>query len=516
MGRYRNPILPGCRPDPSICRVGDAYYLVTSTFAYLPGIPIHRSRNLVDWELVGHVVHRPGQLDLQGLASSRGLYAPTIRAHDGGFAVVCTVVGPDEGAAPVRTGHVVFTAPDAEGPWSDPIWIDGVGGIDPSLAFDGDRVWLCGTRLAENGRWSGQTDVWLVELDARTFQPVGPESVIWQGAMTGALWAEGPHLQRRPGGVWMLVAAEGGTARDHAVCIAYADEITGPYRGDPGNPRLTHRDLGDRAPIADVGHADLVEGVDGRWWATVLAVHTIDGRNDLVGRRTHLVPVGWEDRRPLFAPGSGRVHEVVDAAGVPDQRDEAAAVRDDFDEASLSLDWTAPGRLPESFVDLGARPGWARVRASVVEPGEVGALAFLGRRMPWAHTRVSARIALGGAARGGLLLRCAEDAYLEVSTGAAITVARALRGPAEVVARVPGAVEVPGDVDAPGEVAADLEIDVRGLEATVRVDGVELACVDVAALAPDGSSMFVGAWAGVFAVGEGHLDVDRIDLERLD
>jgi xylan 1,4-beta-xylosidase len=216
MGQYRNPILPGCHPDPSICRAGDSYFLVTSTFEYLPGLPVHRSTNLVDWELIGHVVH--DELDFRDIPSSRGLFAPTIRHHDGRFYVVCTLM---EGVG--RSGHFIMTATDPAGPWSEPTWLDDVPGIDPSLTFDGDRVWLCGTRLAEPARWEGQTEVWLRELDPVTLQPIDEGRIIWGGALNGARWAEGPHLLPRQGGGWMLLAAEGGTARDHAVCVAYAD-----------------------------------------------------------------------------------------------------------------------------------------------------------------------------------------------------------------------------------------------------------------------------------------------------
>lgn len=508
VGRYRNPILPGCHPDPSVCRVGEWYYLVTSSFEYLPGLPVHRSSNLVDWELIGHVIDRPDQLDLAGLPSSRGLYAPTIRFHDGRFHVVCTVVGPEGGGWHGRAGHFLVSATDPAGPWTDPIWLDSLGGIDPSLTFDGDRVWLCATRRADPGLWPDQTDVWLVELDPQTFAAVGQPTPVWHGALTGAIWAEGPHILARPGGGWMLLAAEGGTARDHAVCVAYADQITGPYRGDPANPRLTHRDLGDRAPIADVGHADLVQAADGRWWATVLAIGTVAGRNGLLGRQTYLVPVEWEDRRPLFAPGSGRVQADVRALGVPDQRAVETAWRDDFTSVVLGAEWAAPGRLPSEFVTLSERRGWARVTASPVEPSEVGQLSFLCRRLPWPGVRVTTIVEHpGGPVRAGLMLRTAEHAYLELTSSPQIGIRAAL-----VVDGI--AHEVASVADVPSMV--ELELEIVGLTVTMWVDGRELAVVDVRGLAPDGSRTFMGPWVGVVAVGQGYVDVDHVALSRLE
>ena len=155
-----NPILPGCHPDPSICRVGEWYYLVCSTFEYLPGLPVLRSRDLIRWETLGHVIDRPGMLDFEGIGSSGGLYAPTIRHGLGLFWVVCTLVDRDD---PSRGGNFLVTASDPRGPWSEPVMLD-VEGIDPSIAFDDDgRVWLHGTRPAATPQWHDQTKVWVRE-----------------------------------------------------------------------------------------------------------------------------------------------------------------------------------------------------------------------------------------------------------------------------------------------------------------------------------------------------------------
>jgi hypothetical protein len=253
-----NPVLPGFHPDPSICRVGDEFFVVTSTFEYFPGLPVHRSRDLVEWQLVGHAVHREDQLDLSTVAASGGLFAPTIRHHDGRFFVACTLVG-GEG----RQGSFVVTATDPAGPWSDPAWIEDAPGIDPSILFDDDgRAWWCGTRLADPGDWPEQTEVWVRELDLATMSLVGEEHVVWHGAVEGAVWAEGPHLYRRVGEV-LLLASEGGTERHHAVSAARGPSPTGPFTGSRANPLLTHRHLGGDSPVANVGHADLVDDFDG-------------------------------------------------------------------------------------------------------------------------------------------------------------------------------------------------------------------------------------------------------------
>lgn len=511
MGRYRNPVLPGCHPDPSICRFGDRYLLVTSTFEYLPGLPVHASTDLVDWEPVGHAIHRPEQLDLAGLDSSSGLYAPTIRVVGDRLVVVCTVVGPDDGSWPGRTGHFLVTATDPAGPWSDPVWIDGVGGFDPSITVDGDRVWLCGTRVASVAQWRGQTEVWLAELDLATGALRSEPAPIWSGAAARAVWAEGPHILARPGGGWMLMAAEGGTDLDHAVCVAYADEITGPYLGDPGNPRLTHRDLGAQAAITAVGHADLVTAPDGRTWAVLLATHPVEGRRGLLGRRTSLVPVAWEDGRPLFAPGTGRVHAVTDAAGVPDQAAPVTRIRDDFDAPALDPAWTGVGRMPQAFADPTARAGHVRLRGGD-DPTVVGGLpSFLGRRLPSERATVEATVQLvpgGVALRAGLLLRVSEREQLEIAVHRDGT-ARVVRTIAGVGAEL-GYVAV----DAAGPVA--LRLEVRDLVARVVVAGADLAAIDVGGLAPTPPRGFVGAWVGPFAVGDGACDVGVVELTVAD
>lgn len=525
MGRYRNPVLPGCHPDPSVCRVGDEYFLVTSTFEYFPGLPIHRSSNLVDWELIGHAVHRDEQLDLSGVPASGGLFAPTIRHHNGLFHVVCTLV---HGTG--RQGHFLVTARDPAGPWSQPLWLDDVDGIDPSLTFDGDRVWLCGTRLAVDGDWAEQTEVWLSERDPVSFEAIGQTHVLWRGALVGARWAEGPHLFRH-GGRWLLLAAEGGTERDHAVTVAFADEITGPYTGDPGNPRLTHRALGASAPIINVGHADLVDAVDSAGgaaantgWATLLATHTVDGVAGLLGRQTHLVPVGWESERLLFAPGVARVLQSVDAPGVPDQAQRPTHFLDHFDASTLELGWNTLRSSGAERMSLTARPGHLRLLAGTGGASETGPLAFLGRRLPSMHVTVSTRLELGAnsaapaSARteAGLLLRLSESDHLSFVMHADA----AGHATAEVRLVVAGTESSLGAASLPHRFPPTAELvltlDGFGAELSVRADGepVLVATADLTPLSPDFTGGFVGAWIGMFAVGDGtgHVDVDSFEL----
>lgn len=400
-----NPILPGCHPDPSICRVGDDYYLVTSTFEYLPGLPVHHSRDLVHWRVVGHATP---SVDVREVRSSGGLYAPTIRFHDGVFYVVCTVV--QEPGTTGRSGNYVVTATDPAGPWSEPVWLtDAAGGFDPSLLFDDDgRAWYCGTRPALAPQFEGHTEVWLRELDLATLSLVGPERVLWEGAVRGAVWAEGPHLYKI-GDWYYLLVAEGGTAEHHAVVVARSESVTGPYVGDRANPVLTHRHLGRAYPVYAVGHADLVETQDGSWYAVLLAVR----HGAALGRETHLVPVTWEDGWPVFAPGVGLVTPELPAPAIPQHAwDDARALVDTFDAPDLDLRWDAVRALPSEVSRLEAGALVLPLRAATLH--ERATPAFVGRRLE--HVTADVDLVVDVAPQpgelAGLALRLSDDDHL--------------------------------------------------------------------------------------------------------
>ncbi|WP_165956154.1 glycoside hydrolase family 43 protein [Streptomyces hainanensis] len=362
------PVVAGCHPDPSICRVGADYYLVTSSFTYFPGLPVHRSRDLVRWERVGHVLADPAHVDLAGLDVSDGVWAPTIRHHDGLFHVVYTV-------AEHRRGRATFvsTATDPAGPWSPPVDL-GADGIDPSLFFDADgRAWFTAARDALSADATGPAEIYLREFDHRALRLVGPSSVLWHGAVAGA-WAEAPHLYRR-GDVYHLLAAEGGTERNHAVTAATAHSPTGPYTTDPRSPLLTHRHLGAGAAVQNVGHADLVDTPEGDTWAVVLGVRPLDGGHTL-GREVFLVPVSWAPEGPVFAPGTGTLADPDGLAGHRPPDDDAPA------------DWVGlrgPAAHRWDGADLALAP-------APDELASLGRPAFLGRRQDRHHCAFAATV----------------------------------------------------------------------------------------------------------------------------
>jgi alpha-N-arabinofuranosidase len=336
--KYRNPILSGFYPDPSICRVGNDFYLVNSTFAYFPGIPIFHSKDLLNWKQVGNAIDRPGQLCYDGHQISQGLFAPTIRENNGIFYILCTLIN--------TGGNFIITAKNPAGPWSDPIWLTGADGIDPSIFFDDNgKVWYCGTHPAPEGEmYSGNYEIYIREIDMNKLKlgknPLLGENIgLWRGALHGAIWPEGPHIYKI-GGWYYLLHAEGGTGLDHAVCIARAKEIKGPWEGKRSNPVITHRHLGKRAKIINVGHADLVDDVDGNWRMVLLASRQYEGVCPL-GRETFIVPVIWEDEWFFIATESGLIENGLPLSDLDEKNELCDPLNscDYFDKDVLPFHW---------------------------------------------------------------------------------------------------------------------------------------------------------------------------------
>lgn len=297
MNKIKNPILSGFYPDPSICVVGDDFYLVNSTFAYFPGIPIFHSRDLVNWEQIGNILNRESQLNLTAIPHSQGVYAPTLRYNDGIYYLITTNIP--------HGGNFIVTAEKPEGPWSDPHRLEGAEGIDPSLFFDDDgKVYYVGTRSNSEGcKYDGDCEIWLQELDLNKMCLIGESHRIWQGAMKNVIWPEGPHLYKKDNNYYLMIA-EGGTGDDHCITVARSTSIYGEYKGNPKNPVITHRHLGKEYPIKNVGHGDLMKTKDDKWFMVMLASRPCEGYSNL-GRETFLAKVIWEDGWPVVNPGSG-------------------------------------------------------------------------------------------------------------------------------------------------------------------------------------------------------------------
>ena len=284
LAQYKNPVIAGFHPDPSICRVGDDYYIVNSSFQYFPGVPIYHSKDLVNWELIGNVLDRPSQLPLKGATSWQGIYAPTLRYDNGVYYMITTNVG--------GGGNFMVTATDPRGPWSEPIWLEQQG-IDPSLYFENGKCYMVS---------NPDNTITLCQIDPVTGRQLTKSKALWRG--TGGRYPEGPHLYKKDGYYYLLIS-EGGTELAHRLTIARSRHIEGPYEANPQNPLLTHCSLaGQSNQIQGTGHGDLVQTADGHWWMVFLAYRNYEGSYHHLGRETYLAPMEWlQDQWPVVNGG---------------------------------------------------------------------------------------------------------------------------------------------------------------------------------------------------------------------
>ena len=398
-GEYQNPIIAGFYPDPSICRVGEHYYLVNSSFSYFPGIPIFESTDLVNWKQIGNVLDRPSQLNTSGLRISQGIYAPTIRYHEGIFYLICTQIG--------GKGNFIVTATDPAGPWSDPIWLPELNGIDPSLFFDDDgKVYIVhnGNPPDNEPLYSGHRAIWLWEYSLEKQAVVGEGRIIINGGVDLSkepIWIEGPHLLKRDGWYY-LNCAEGGTSWDHSQVIFRTRSLDEPFVPYPDSI-LTQRDLdpGRPDPVGCVGHADFVETPDGEWWAVFLGTRPFNKVYYLTGRETFMLPIHWTD--------DGWPEILSEGVPVPYQVEGPAVYRegtgkliekpmtgnftseDRFVGEKLGYEWLMLRTPSSTWYDLGTGEGIDLIPQPQRLENREGA-AYLGRRQQHMHFEASTRM----------------------------------------------------------------------------------------------------------------------------
>ena len=327
---FKNPILSGYHPDPSVCRVGDDYYLVNSTFVWFPGLPVYHSKDLVNWKLIGHAIDRPDVVDFDGLPDKLGLFAPTIRYHEGIFYIINTCVG--------CKMNFYITAINPAGPWSDPIWLPDAPGIDPSLFWDEDgKCYYTGMMGVEKENWPNQTVAFNQELDLEQKRLVGERKFLSHGHANNASYTEGPHVYKI-NGKYLLMVSEGGTGMYHSISVHHSDSINGPYVSDYINPVISHRHFGEDYPLHAIGHGDLVQTQNGEWWCVLLGKRRLDKETTL-GRETFLAKVEFEGQTPVFNPGHGKVLMEQQRPDLPWTPVEQEPVRDDFEGDKLDLKW---------------------------------------------------------------------------------------------------------------------------------------------------------------------------------
>jgi len=357
----RNPILPGFNPDPSILRVGEDYYIATSTFEWFPGVQIHHSRDLAEWRLLTRPLRRASQLDMRGDPDSCGIWAPCL-SHDGErFHLVYTdvkrygrtTVAGASGASLRDFHNYLVTADRIDGDWSDPIPLNS-SGFDPSLFHDEDgRKWLVNMLWDHRPGRNRFAGIVAQEYDPRARALVGERRLIFEGTRLGL--TEAPHLYRR-GDYYYLLTAEGGTGWNHAVTMARSRDLLGPYELHPDTHILSSRDRPD-APLQRAGHADLVDTPEGETWMVYLCGRPLPNRGRCVlGRETAIQRMRWGEDGWLYT---------LDSAGIPTVEAEAGpwrSERHEFDGPELPIDfqWLRTPE-PETIFSLAARPGWLRL-----------------------------------------------------------------------------------------------------------------------------------------------------------
>lgn len=379
-----NPILPGFYPDPSICRADDDYYIVTSSFVYAPGVPIFHSKDLAHWEQIGNILEREEQLRVEGDEISRGIFAPTIRYHEGTFYMITTNVS--------YGGNFITTAKNPEGPWSDPYYLgEEAVGIDPSLFFDEDgKCYYCGTRPNPEGvRYNGDWEIWVQELDLSTMKLTGDSMAIWKGAVKDVIWPEGPHLYKI-GEYYYLMHAEGGTGPEHSISIARSKSLFQWFEGCPRNPIFTHRNLGMDYPVIYAGHGDLVEDGYGNWYVVMLASRPCK-KHCSMGRETFIAKVIWENGWPVIAPGIGHLEEKIEIpmeeVRFPEEIGKTDALhfwKKDLDQRLVGI-----GKRNEEIYSLTANEGMLRLYNRKEKITETSYCSYLGLRQKSYSFRVS-------------------------------------------------------------------------------------------------------------------------------
>ena len=358
---FTNPVLPGFHADPSVCRVGDDFYLVNSTFQYFPSVPVYHSKDLIHWQQIGACLTRLSQVNLEGADGNSGIYAPTIRYHDGKFYMITTQF-------PSRKHFYVYTN-DPAGEWSDPITIDfTIGSCDPTLFFDEGKCYFL---------WKDEY-IKICEIDIETGNQLSEIRQLWSGL--GGRYPEGPHIYKKDGYYYLMIA-EGGTEHGHHVTIARSRLLYGPYTPCPANPILSHfsKEM-QNSPIQGLGHADLIQAPDESWWMICLGYRTHGYLQHVMGRETFLAPVRWDKDAWPVVNGNGTIQIEMNCPTLPQIEMPQEPEKDDFSRTRLELYWSWLCNPDFNSYSLSARKGYLRLKATPISINQIGSPTFIGRR----------------------------------------------------------------------------------------------------------------------------------------
>ena len=392
---YLNPILSGFYPDPSICEANGKFYLVTSTFSYFPGIPVFESTDLVNWKQIGHAITRKEQGDFTGARVSQGMFAPTIRFNNGTFYVICTNVS--------GVGNFIVTTKDPAGPWSDPIGIPGVDGIDPDIFFDDNgKVYITHNGPPPNNitMHDGHRAIYMFEFDLENKKIVSESKLLVNGGIDMAkkpVWIEAPHIIKKDN-FYYLICAEGGTGYNHSEVVFRSENVFGPYVSYKNNPILTQRHLDPKRPneITTTGHADFIELPNGDWWTVFLGCRPYE--NDLynTGRETFLMPVKWIDGWPTIPGGNDALPVVNKRPNLPLSKEVIEPTtgnfisNDNFNDDTLALKWNFIRTPLEKWYELDGEYLYLKPRKESIHT-ETN-FSFIGRRQQHLQFEASTKV----------------------------------------------------------------------------------------------------------------------------
>lgn len=381
---FYNPILPGWNSDPSICSNGKDYFLVTSTFVYFPGVPIFHSQDLVNWKQIGFILDRPSQLKLDGQQTSQGIFAPAISYNPKNetYYMITTNIG---------GGNFYVKTKDPFGPWSDPIWLPEVHGIDPSFFFDDGRAYILNNdEPGGKVKYDGHRAIRIREFDLNINKVIGPEKILLDGGIRPEekpIWIEGPHMYKI-NGQYYLMAAEGGTGPMHSEVILKGNTPMGKFIPWANNPILTQRHLvPDRVdPITCAGHADLIQdNQTGEWWSVFLACRPLGNRFENLGRETFLMPVKWSvDGFPYMTQGDDLIPMIIQKKGSHRKANATFGnfeIKDEFDSSSLKSDWFTLRSPAKDLYSLSDKKGYLTLKCADVSTSDKQTPAFVARRI---------------------------------------------------------------------------------------------------------------------------------------
>ncbi len=510
--RFANPILPGYHPDPSICRKGEDYYLVNSSFEWFPAMPIYHSRDLVNWELLCYAGTDENNFELNHDAKdSGGIFAVTIHYHDDTFYLITTNTG--------GKGNFYMSAKDPAGPWSDPVYIP-TPGIDPALFWDDDgRSYYIGQgNITGNSAYPQQKGAWLQEIDLKSGKMIGEAKQLTHGHSTHAHAAEGPHLYKI-GGKYIIMLAEGGTYRGHAMTTFESENLWGPYKASTFNPIITHRHLGHQNPVSSIGHADIVQTQNGDWWMVTLGRRHL--KSVYLSRETFLTPMTIHTKGTPYGEviftvneGEGKMPEVATRPALPWTPFAKAPIRDNFDGDKLDGEWNFLRKDGKDWYTL--KDGLLLVDLRGEVATELVTPSLIAKRISHhifrASTRMSFSTKKSNEQAGLVLYRCSEGHITALKDKESIVITAVTKGhKVEEICRVPcKAKEIILAMESDGE-----SVSFEWAEPNEPFQKID-AEVPLFIISDDHNGGYNGPMVGVYATSNGEKSKNRVSFEWFD